>query len=321
MATRLFYQDKKLHSLINGGVTSSLFRTAGTAHAEHKATTQGVETSILATNETGSVVQTHTSHGQDQLLSYSAYGAIQTELTKAQTLLFNGEWREPLTGCYPLGNGYRLFSPKLMRFHSPDDRSPFGSGGLNTYAYCEGDPVNYTDPQGHGKLKTLPGRAARDEASGFNSINPNSRTITRDQAQRQPRAPSPAAAQPVPRDPAQPSSAPVGRTIQENLQLRLQREQPSWMNTISRTARQAEDEALFFMDILSDFSDNPAVVEKIITHVFALTRATRNLQATKLLNISAGSTLYNRLQRLSAKSGARPGLLVFNEMFEIRGGH
>ncbi|GGZ39097.1 hypothetical protein GCM10010387_36480 [Streptomyces inusitatus] len=53
------------------------------------------------------------------------------------------------TGWYLLGNGYRAYSPTLSRFHSPDAASPFGAGGLNAYAYCSGDPVNYVDPAGH----------------------------------------------------------------------------------------------------------------------------------------------------------------------------
>ncbi|MNI63190.1 hypothetical protein D3C73_1185430 [compost metagenome] len=36
-----------------------------------------------------------------------------------------------------------------MRFISPDNLSPFAQGGLNPYAYCEGDPVNFSDPSGH----------------------------------------------------------------------------------------------------------------------------------------------------------------------------
>jgi RHS repeat-associated protein len=62
---------------------------------------------------------------------------------------FNGERPDPVTGHYLLGNGYWAFNPLLMRFNSPDSLSPFGKGGLNSYAYCLGDPVNFMDPTGH----------------------------------------------------------------------------------------------------------------------------------------------------------------------------
>ena len=62
---------------------------------------------------------------------------------------FNGERADPISGHYHLGNGYRAYSPVLMRFTCPDSWSPFGAGGVNPYAYCEGDPINRADPSGH----------------------------------------------------------------------------------------------------------------------------------------------------------------------------
>ncbi|AUH51786.1 hypothetical protein CXB49_13630 [Chromobacterium sp. ATCC 53434] len=62
---------------------------------------------------------------------------------------FNGERPDPVHHAAHLGNGYRAYSPALMRFHCPDDLSPFGAGGVNPYAYCAGDPVNRADPSGH----------------------------------------------------------------------------------------------------------------------------------------------------------------------------
>ncbi|WP_434627707.1 RHS repeat-associated core domain-containing protein [Chromobacterium sp. CV08] len=62
---------------------------------------------------------------------------------------WNGERRDPVSGASHLGNGYRAYSPALMRFHCPDSLSPFGAGGVNPYAYCAGDPVDRADPSGH----------------------------------------------------------------------------------------------------------------------------------------------------------------------------
>jgi RHS repeat-associated protein len=89
-------------------------------------------------------------------IAYTAYGE-QSALNRRlrRDLGFNGQVREMTTHWYLLGNGYRAYNPRLMRFHSPDSWSPFGGGGLNAYMYCEGEPVNHSDPTGHSKLGSL----------------------------------------------------------------------------------------------------------------------------------------------------------------------
>lgn len=67
---------------------------------------------------------------------------------------YTGQHLDKKTGCYMLGNGYRAYSPELMRFIAPDGASPFGEGGINSYAYCNGDPVNYQDDTGHNPLSS-----------------------------------------------------------------------------------------------------------------------------------------------------------------------
>jgi RHS repeat-associated protein len=64
------------------------------------------------------------------------------------SLGFNGELRDWVLHAYALGNGHRFYSPIMMRFCSADSLSPFGKGGLNAYCYCEGDPINRSDPSG-----------------------------------------------------------------------------------------------------------------------------------------------------------------------------
>jgi RHS repeat-associated protein len=59
---------------------------------------------------------------------------------------FTGQLSE--SSLYVSGNGYRAYLPTLGRFVSPDAVSPFGQGGRNAYAYCDGDPVNRRDNEG-----------------------------------------------------------------------------------------------------------------------------------------------------------------------------
>jgi len=68
---------------------------------------------------------------------------------------FNGEQYEARSRTYVLGQGYRCYSPALQRFQAPDDRSPFSEGGLNAYAYCVNDPINYLDDTGQSPSAAL----------------------------------------------------------------------------------------------------------------------------------------------------------------------
>ena len=91
---------------------------------------------------------------------YTAYGYAAGDVHLSALLGFNGERADVLLWAYILGNGLRVYSPELMRFHSPDIMSPFAAGGLNAYAYCAGDPVNFSDPSGQFrgiKVLALPG--------------------------------------------------------------------------------------------------------------------------------------------------------------------
>lgn len=81
-------------------------------------------------------------------LCYTPYGHLAKPFAKGPALRFKNAHYDPMISAYALGRGYRFFSPSLMRFQTPDAHSPFGQGGLNSYAFCLGDPVNYSDPTG-----------------------------------------------------------------------------------------------------------------------------------------------------------------------------
>jgi len=76
--------------------------------------------------------------------NYDAYGnTTTTGTTSANSIQYAGRENDG-TGLY--FNRARYFSPKLGRFIS---RDPIGlDGGINTYAYVGGNPINYIDPLG-----------------------------------------------------------------------------------------------------------------------------------------------------------------------------
>jgi RHS repeat-associated protein len=84
--------------------------------------------------------------------TYSPYGYRPFTVCQDPLLAFGGGFYDSATEGYPLGNGRRVFSPVRMRFNSPDALSPFAQGGLNSYVYCAGDPINFNDPSGQFRL-------------------------------------------------------------------------------------------------------------------------------------------------------------------------
>jgi len=144
-----FYCKSRLATEIQGALRQTLFQHGDWLLAQQQQ--QGVEhdTTLLAIDQQRSVLNTLKANHQAQPIAYAPYGHRQATNGWMSLMGFNGERPDPLTGHYLLGNGYRAFNPVLMRFNSPDSLSPFGKGGLNSYAYCSSDPINASDPTGH----------------------------------------------------------------------------------------------------------------------------------------------------------------------------
>ncbi|KPA97221.1 RHS repeat-associated core domain-containing protein [Pseudomonas asplenii] len=143
-----FYCKSRLATEIQGAVAHTFFLSDTVLLAQQRRQGAGRETNLLATDQQGSVLQA-LDRAQHQAMVYSPYGHRAPANGLSSLLGFNGERAEPVTGHYLLGNGYRAFNPVLMRFNSPDRLSPFDEGGLNGYAYVQGDPINAVDSTGH----------------------------------------------------------------------------------------------------------------------------------------------------------------------------
>lgn len=116
---------------------------------------QNIQSTILIATGRGNSVSAEITQSHVNRMAYLPYGYPSAHQQPASRLGFNGELREQQTCWYFLGNGYRVYNPVLMRFHSPVNLSPFGVGGVNSYMYCVGDPINYLDPTGHIRIGSL----------------------------------------------------------------------------------------------------------------------------------------------------------------------
>nr|WP_180206150.1 RHS repeat-associated core domain-containing protein [Pseudomonas sp. SbOxS1]NYU06366.1 RHS repeat-associated core domain-containing protein [Pseudomonas sp. SbOxS1] len=144
-----YYCKNRLVSEIQEALSFTIFQYGELLLAERQSESDSGETVLLATNHLRSVLNRLKVNDQRDTIAYAPYGHQSVESGLSSLLGFNGERRDPVTGHYLLGNGYRAFNPVIMRFNSPDSLSPFGKGGLNAYAYCAADPINRYDPSGH----------------------------------------------------------------------------------------------------------------------------------------------------------------------------
>ncbi|WP_082457581.1 RHS repeat-associated core domain-containing protein [Pseudomonas sp. Leaf48] len=147
-AIRRFYCNSRLASEIQGDVQRSIIQHDDHLLAQARREGTSTDTTLLATDPQRSVINALDT-AQSHPVAYAAYGHHPAKKGLHSLLAFNGERPDPVTGHYPLGQGYRQYNAVLKRFNSPDSWSPFGEGGLNAYAYCKGNPVNRSDPTGH----------------------------------------------------------------------------------------------------------------------------------------------------------------------------
>ncbi|PTU29150.1 RHS repeat-associated core domain-containing protein [Stenotrophobium rhamnosiphilum] len=111
------------------GVTADIYYYTN----DHLATPQ------VLTNATGAVSWS---------ANYQPFGAASvTTASVSNNLRFPGQYLDAETGFHQ--NGFRDYEPSLGRYIESD---PIGLlGGINTYAYVDGNPLSFTDPEGLAK--------------------------------------------------------------------------------------------------------------------------------------------------------------------------
>ena len=94
--------------------------------------------------------------------SYDSWGNCTTKTIVANNfsaynpIRYRGYYFDRETGLYFLNARY--YNPTWRRFISPDDTAyldPETPNGLNLYAYCNNDPVNFSDPSGNSIIAVI----------------------------------------------------------------------------------------------------------------------------------------------------------------------
>jgi len=160
--SQFFYKHGQISTLISDQKTSTVLREQEIPLAETRLDSEAVS-SLFNADSNSSVLSIVSRHSSDHF-HYSPYGLLPGA-SPLPTLAYNGE-HPHLSNLYLLGNGLRAYSPGLMRFLSPDSLSPFHKGGINPYAYCANDPINYTDPSGQMR-RAQTGQGASPTARAF----------------------------------------------------------------------------------------------------------------------------------------------------------
>ncbi len=88
--------------------------------------------------------------------SYDAWGnctiVSDTDgIAEINPLRYRGYYFDSDTGLYYLQSRY--YDPQTGRFINADEPEMISQGVYNLFAYCEEDPINYSDSDGHKKIK------------------------------------------------------------------------------------------------------------------------------------------------------------------------
>ena len=151
--------SETLHNVGTNNSTMTFLYDGNTVVGIHYTSSKyGTNTYYFRRNLQGDVVEIYDTNGVRKVkYNYDAWGnctiASQTTdavLARVNPIRYRGYYYDAGTGLYYLNARY--YNPQWRRFISPDSTEyidPESVNGLNRYVYCNNDPVNYADPNGH----------------------------------------------------------------------------------------------------------------------------------------------------------------------------
>ena len=141
-----FITTEKLYLYDESGVIGMIYTANGTSSIYYfDRNIRGDVIGIFDSTGTRVVKYSYDSWGNCTISS-----TTNSTIANANPFRYRGYYYDAETGLYYLNARY--YNPEWRRFISPDDTSyldPESVNGLNLYAYCYNDPVNYADPSGH----------------------------------------------------------------------------------------------------------------------------------------------------------------------------
>ena len=134
----------------SSGEVIGFTRTANSADTEY----------FYVKNFQGDILKVITATGTEvAAYTYDAWGRLLTssgDMADVNPLRYRGYFYDTETGLYYLQSRY--YDPEVSRFINPDGYATTDADGVlsaNMFAYCENDPVNGSDPTGHGLFTTI----------------------------------------------------------------------------------------------------------------------------------------------------------------------
>src|SRR5882724_3524813 len=138
---------------IKNGVTNYYVYGVGLLYEVTETTTATNTRSYISDYRGSTVALTDDNGNVTDRIEYSLYGLTTYHVGKSDTpFLFNGKYGVMTDPNGMLAMNARFYNPYLCRFISAD---PSGfTGGMNFYAFANGNPVSYVDPYGLGAMSS-----------------------------------------------------------------------------------------------------------------------------------------------------------------------